>query len=76
MMGIFGLILGGGFIFWGALRMLVGFGLLRFRGWARVGAVALAVLDLPGFPLFTLFGGYALWAVLSNESRELFMARG
>ncbi|MHC4598985.1 MAG: hypothetical protein ACYS47_08270 [Planctomycetota bacterium] len=74
--GVVGVILGGACILWGAFRMLVGFGLLRFRPWARAGAVVLAVFDLPGFPFFTLFAVYALWAVLAIESRDLFQARG
>jgi hypothetical protein len=73
--GILGGILGGGLILWGAFRMVVGLGLLRFRGWARAGAVILAVIDLPGFPFFTLFGVYTLWAVLGIESKEVFLGR-
>ena len=37
---VLGIIIGGVAILWGGLRLIVGFGLMKHRGWARIGAVA------------------------------------
>ncbi len=66
-------------IFVGGLVVLVsvpgvvaGIGLLSFKSWARILAIILAVLNLPGFPIGTLLGIYSLWALLDSESSLLF----
>jgi hypothetical protein len=66
-------------IFVGGLVVLVsipgvvaGIGLLSFKSWARVLAIILALLNLPGFPIGTLVGIYSLWALLDSESSLLF----
>ena len=60
-----------GFIF-GALHVWIGTRLRRFREWARAFAVVLAVVDLPLVPFGTGLGIYALWALLSEQSKPLF----
>jgi hypothetical protein len=52
--------------------IVVGAGLLRFRPWARVLAVVLAILSLPNFPIGTALGIYALVVLLSNEGARTF----
>jgi len=66
-------------IFVGALVVLIsipgivaGIGLLSFKSWARVLAIILSVLNLPGFPIGTMIGIYSLWALLDSESSLLF----
>jgi len=52
--------------------IVAGIGLLSFKSWARVLAIILAVLNLPGFPIGTFLGIYSLWALLDSESSQLF----
>jgi hypothetical protein len=47
--------------------MLVGYGLLRHKLWARMWAMILAVLGLVNFPFGTVIGIYALY-VLSQQA--------
>jgi hypothetical protein len=52
--------------------VIVGAGLLRFRPWARVLALVLGILNLPGFPVGTILGVYSLWALLTEEGARYF----
>ena len=54
--------------------VIVGAGLLRYRPWARVLALVLGILNLPGFPVGTILGGYALWVLLTDEGARYFEA--
>lgn len=49
-----------------------GWGLLRYRQWARVLAIILAALHIFNFPFGTALGVYTFWALLSAESQPLF----
>ncbi len=53
--------------------ILAGIGLLGFKPWARILAIILALLDLPGFPVGTVLGIYSLWVLLDSESSLLFV---
>ena len=52
--------------------LIAGMGLLRFKPWARILALVLAVLELVNFPFGTLLGIYTFIALLSNEGARLF----
>jgi hypothetical protein len=52
--------------------IIAGLGLLSFKPWARILALILAILNLPGFPTGTILGIYTLWALLDDESARLF----
>lgn len=52
--------------------IIAGFGLLKYKPWARILALILGVLNLPGFPLGTLLGIYTLYALLDEEGARLF----
>ncbi len=52
--------------------MIAGFGLLRYRQWARILALVLAVLNLPMLPIGTLLGVYSIWVLLDDDSIPLF----
>ena len=52
--------------------IIAGYGLLRFRPWARILAIVLSALNLLNFPLGTLIGAYGLWVMLSAETEPLF----
>jgi len=53
--------------------ILAGWGLLRFRPWARVLAIVLSALQLFNVPFGTALGIYGLWVLLSNEGQKLFI---
>ena len=52
--------------------LIAGIGLLKFRPWARILAIVLAVLNLLNFPLGTALGIYALVVLLKTETIQLF----
>lgn len=70
--GIVALVVGGFILLISAPGIVAGAGLLGFRPWARVLALILGVLNLPGFPVGTLLGVYTLWALLDPETTRLF----
>ncbi|HVB65098.1 MAG TPA: hypothetical protein VNE17_10230 [Nitrolancea sp.] len=51
---------------------VVGIGLLLGKGWARVGAIALAILALFGFPIWTVIGILIIVYLLGEEGRSVF----
>ena len=73
-----GVVLWGSIGFWsfiiGALMVLVGIGLLQVRHWARWGAVLLAILALPCFPIGTIAGILILWYLLREDTSARFRA--
>ena len=60
-------------LLFGALHLWIGAGLRRYRPWARLLALGLAVINLVLFPFGTALGGYALWVLLTEQGRELFV---
>jgi hypothetical protein len=52
--------------------LVAGVGLLKHWSWARWLSVVLAVLDLTMVPIGTLFGIYAIWALMQDDAAELF----
>jgi hypothetical protein len=52
--------------------VIVGWGMLRYRPWARILGIILAFLDLPAFPLGTALGIYSLWVLLNPQVAEMF----
>jgi hypothetical protein len=52
--------------------ILIGYGLYRFRPWARVGGIVLSIVSLIVFPFGTLLGAYGLWVLFSTEGERLF----
>ena len=53
--------------------LLAGAGLLRFKPWARVLTLILAVLNLLNIPVGTILGAYTIWALMSDEAEALFI---
>jgi len=53
--------------------IIAGIGLQRFRPWARILALILAVLNLFSFPIGTAVGIYALWVLLNERTQPLFV---
>ncbi len=52
--------------------LLAGYGLLKFRPWARMLTIVLGILELFGFPFGTILGVYTLWVLFSSEGARLF----
>ena len=61
-------------ILWGAAHIIVGFPLRRRRPWARIMALILGSVDLLLLPYGTALGIYALWILLNERGKRLFLA--
>lgn len=59
-------------LIWGALHIVSGRMLRRFRPSARLMSLGLAVGNLILFPFGSGLGGYAFWVLLKDEGRQLF----
>jgi hypothetical protein len=51
--------------------LIAGIGLLRLRPWSRMLTLILAVLDLMAIPIGTIFGIYAIWVLIQDETVQL-----
>jgi hypothetical protein len=63
-------------LLFGVLHLWIGTVLRRYRPWARLLALALAVINLVLFPFGTALGGYAFWVLLTEEGRALYVPSG
>jgi hypothetical protein len=61
-------------LLFGFLHLWIGVVLRRYRPWGRLLALGLAVINLVLFPFGTALAGYALWVLLTNEGRELYVS--
>ena len=52
--------------------LITGFGLLKFRPWARIVGIILGALNLFNVPIGTILGIYALWVLLNAQTEPLF----
>jgi len=55
-----------------APAIICGWGLLKFRPWARILAIVLGAVSLVAFPYGTVFGVYTLWVLLSKQTEAVF----
>jgi tRNA A-37 threonylcarbamoyl transferase component Bud32 len=69
---IVGIVIGGLFMLTSVPEIIAGIGLLKRRGWSRILALILAVLDLLNIPIGTAIGIYAIWVLLNDETAQLF----
>lgn len=53
-------------------QIYVGSRLQQYKSWARVVQIILGVISLPGFPVGTALGVYFLWAMLNEDTKQLF----
>jgi hypothetical protein len=60
-------------IVWGAAHVVIGVPLRLRRPWARIMALMLGSVDLLLLPYGTALGVYALWVLLSERAKELFI---
>ena len=59
-------------LLWGAMHLVVGRTLRRYRPSARLMSLAIAIGNLILFPFGTGLGAYACWVLLKDEGRSLF----
>ena len=52
--------------------IIVGWGLLKFRPWARILGIVLCALQLINIPIGTAVGIYGLWVLFNSETERLF----
>lgn len=52
--------------------IIVGWGLLTFKPWARILGIVLAALNLINIPVGTAVGIYALWVLFHSDTERLF----
>lgn len=60
-------------LIWAGLHTWVGRALAGYGPRARLLALGLAIGNLPLLPFGTALGGYALWVLLHNEGRQVFL---
>jgi hypothetical protein len=53
-------------------NLICGWGLLKFRNWARILGIVLAAIALTKFPIGTAFGVYALVILFRKDTEALF----
>lgn len=70
--GAVGTVIGFFLFLTGIPNLLAGFGLLAYKGWARILALILGVLNLLKFPWGTLFAIYTFWVLLDDETARIF----
>ena len=73
--GAVGLFVAGLLLVFSLPGILVGWGLLRLRPWARILGIIFGSLHLLSIPFGTALGVYALVILLNPEARELFEAQ-
>jgi hypothetical protein len=61
-------------IVWGAAHVIVGLPLRRHQPWARLTALMLGSVDLLLLPYGTALGVYALWVLLSEKGKAVFVS--
>ena len=52
--------------------IIVGWGLLTFKPWARIAGIVLAALHLLYVPIGTALGIYELWVLFNSDTERLF----
>jgi len=54
--------------------IIIGFGLLKLRPWARIAGIVVSILMLTGIPFGTVLGVYGIWVLFSKDTERLFIA--
>lgn len=69
---VIALFVGGLFFLLSAPGIVAGWGLLKRKSWARLLALVIGFLNLMNFPLGTILGVYAIWALLQDGANDYF----
>jgi hypothetical protein len=59
-----------------APSIVAGYGLLKWKEWARILTLILSCLAVFNFPLGTAIAVYSFWVLLNNETTPLFATAG
>ena len=59
-------------VLFGGIGILIGWGLLKRKSWARILAIITGFLNLLNFPLGTIMGVYAIWVLLQDGAADYF----
>jgi hypothetical protein len=62
---------GGTIIIGSIFDLIAGIGLVKFKSWARILAIILAILNLLAFPIGTALGIYTLWVMFNQDTPPL-----
>lgn len=73
-LGLTGTAIGTFFLILSLPGLIAGWGLLKFRSWARILGIVLAVISLVNIPIGTAVGIYGLWVLLNKDTERLFAA--
>jgi hypothetical protein len=71
-LGLVSIAVSAALLLFGAPAVVAGYGLLKFRPWARILAIILAAIALTKIPFGTLFGIYALVILFRRDTEALF----
>lgn len=52
--------------------LVLGWGLLKLKPWARILGIVLCAINLINIPFGTILGAYGLWVLLNAETERLF----
>ena len=52
--------------------IIAGIGLLKFKEWARILTLIISAIDLINIPFGTAIGIYSIWALVQDETIEIF----
>lgn len=64
------------FVFIGSLLAIIGgIALLAYKPWARILVIVLSAIDCLSIPIGTARGVYSIWALLQDETLELFQKK-
>jgi hypothetical protein len=58
---------------WGSVHVIVGVSVRRRRPWSRLVALMLGAVDLLLLPYGTALGIYAIWILLNEDAKSLFI---
>ena len=61
------------FIVWGTAHVIVGASLRLRRPWSRIMALVLGSVDLVLLPYGTALGIYAMWVLLTEQTKMMFV---
>jgi hypothetical protein len=61
-------------LIWGVAHIVVGVPLRRHKPWSRIAALALGSVDLLLLPYGTALGIYALWILLREQGKSVFVS--
>ncbi len=72
LIGGFGVIISSVILITSLPGIFAGYGIYKKQSWGRVLGIILGIINLPGIPIGTALGIYALWVLLSEESKLIF----